>query len=158
MSDTGDGLATVHLLGIPLDLHQRSTQHFDELTREFFHLDATSGDVPQRLLALSDELTTRYEAYSADPRTQIEQAAAAAAGSIDVTYHVPAEVADAAQALADVLGAADEFCAAGDLLTLVAPPEVRSYRQWFLGEFRRQIAGEPPRPWSDAAGDAAPTD
>jgi hypothetical protein len=47
-----------------------------------------------------------------------------------------------------MLDEADEFCRQGKhLLTLATPPDLRRYRQWFLGEFVAQIGGRPPTPW-----------
>lgn len=67
---------------------------------------------------------------------------------------MPPAVAAAAAQLRDLLDEADEFCCAGDLLTLATQPEGRAFRRWYLDEFRRQIDGHLPRPWSSVMNDA----
>ena len=48
-----------------------------------------------------------------------------------------------------LLDEADDYCRAGEtLLTLATPAPALAFRRWFLGEFVRQAAGEPPRPWT----------
>lgn len=64
---------------------------------------------------------------------------------------MPPEVAEGALALDDLLTEADKYCRAGQhLLTLAAESDVTRYRQWYLQEFVRQVAGGPPLPWPAA--------
>ena len=35
----------------------------------------------------------------------------------------------------------------GDLITVAMPEDCRAFREWFLEEFARQAAGQPPTPW-----------
>ena len=67
---------------------------------------------------------------------------------IDVRYDVPPEAADGALRLLVLLDEADDFCRAGDLLTLATLPETLDFRRWYLEEFIRQVAGEPPCSWA----------
>jgi hypothetical protein len=142
-------LHPVHFVGLPLDVMQRSAEHSDELLREFALIRGVSGDhVPARLLALIEELRGRFGAFSAGPRQAMQEALERGDTTIDLRYEVPADVGTAAGGLRALLDEADEFCRAGDLLTLASPPEVLAFRRWFLDEFELQIEGHPPRPWS----------
>jgi hypothetical protein len=60
---------------------------------------------------------------------------------------VPASAGSAATALGEMLDEADEFCRAGDLLTLAAPDDSVEFRRWYLGEIVGQLAGRAPTPW-----------
>jgi hypothetical protein len=42
---------------------------------------------------------------------------------------------------------ADDFCRREQMLTLQRSDAVRNFSTWYLSEFRRQVAGEPPQPW-----------
>ena len=42
----------------------------------------------------------------------------------------------------------DVFCREQRLLTLAPSPQQIALREWYLGEFTRQAAGEAPTPWS----------
>ncbi|MDQ3385321.1 MAG: hypothetical protein M3503_04830 [Actinomycetota bacterium] len=146
-------LVDVRLVGLPIAAHRATTEHIDELLREFVHLDGDSGDVPRRLLQLRDDLQARFSSFTAGPHAELVAAAARGDDTIDLAYRVPEEAgAASAQALA-LLDEADELCLRGDhLLTLATPSEAVRYRRWFFGEFERQCRGEPPTPWQGAPG------
>jgi len=148
-----DELCTIRIVGLPLRLHATSSEHSDELMREFTYLraqatDPEGEDVPARLLALVDELQQRFGGFSSAPSAAIDEAIAAGEETLDVEYVVPRSVGAACLELDALLDEADRFCAEGTyLLTLVTPPEAIAYRKWFLSEFVRQSDGEPPSPW-----------
>ena len=50
----------------------------------------------------------------------------------------------------ELLELADEFCRAERLLSLARSAEQRRFQAWFLTEFVRQAAGEPPLSWLEA--------
>jgi hypothetical protein len=128
---------------------QRSAEHNDELLREFALIREEGPDhVPARLLALTGELNARFGAFSEGPRKAMEDALARGDTELDLQYQVPAEAGAAARQLGALLEEADDFCRAGDLLTLATSAEGRAFRRWFLDEFELQIQGHPPRPWS----------
>jgi hypothetical protein len=142
-------LVTVRILGMPLDVMQRSAEHSDELLREFALIREEGSDhVPARLLALIEELRGRFGSFSEGPRQAMQDAMERGDETIDLAYEVPPAVAAAARQLGDLLDEADEFCRAGDLLTLATQPEAVAFRHWYLEEFQRQVEGQPPRPWS----------
>ena len=150
-------LVTVCILGMPLDVMQRSAEHSDELLREFALIREEGSDhVPARLLALIDELQGRFGSFSEGPRQAMQDAMDRGDETIDLSYDVPPAVAAAARQLGDLLDEADEFCRAGDLLTLATQPEAVVFRHWYLEEFQRQVDGEPPRPWSSVIKTAGP--
>ena len=146
-------LVTVRILGMPLDVMQRSAEHSDELLREFALIREEGADhVPARLLALIEELRSRFGSFSEGPRQAMQEAWERGEQTIDLSYEVPAGVAAAARQLGALLDEADEFCRTGDLLTLATQPQGVAFRHWYLDEFQRQIDGQPPRPWSAAGG------
>ena len=149
-------LHPVHLVGLPLDVMQRSAEHSDELLREFALIRGVGGDhVPARLLALIEELRGRFGAFSAGPRQAMQEATERGEPAIDLRYEVPADVGASASRLRALLDEADEFCRAGDLLTLATSRELLAFRRWFLDEFELQIDGHPPHPWSSVVIDDA---
>ena len=151
-------LVSVHILGMPLDVMQRSAEHSDELLREFALIREEGSDhVPARLLALIEELRSRFGSFSEGPRQAMQEAIERGETTIDLHYQVPPALAGAARQLGALLDEADEFCRAGDLLTLATQPEGVAFRHWYLEEFGRQIDGQPPRAWStEVMKDAGP--
>lgn len=149
-SEAARELVPVRILQLPIDVHRRSSAHFDTLRRELALLESAGpGSVPVRLQALSAELTEMFSGFTLNQDRQLEAAITAGEASVDLEYQVPTAAADGAERIAELLDEVDEFCAAGDLLTLVTPPEALGYRRWFLCELVDQIrSGRPPRPWS----------
>lgn len=152
-------LHTVRAVGFPLDVWMRSTQHFDELMREFALIsaglqleDGPSRPVPLRLIDLVDELRLQFAAMAAQQDAQRQAALDAGMASVDLEYHVPAAAREAAASLLGLLDEADDFCRSGDLLTLASPAEAVRFREWYLNEVVRQIDGHPPTPWPEHAG------
>jgi hypothetical protein len=141
----------VRLIEFPMPLFLRSREHSDGLLREFRLIslsDPHNIDVPHRLIELADQLGQIYGSFGAPAERTLAEAEASEAASVDLVYRIPAHVGTAAARLGELMDEADRFCAAGrHLLTLVAPPELRAFRRWFLEEFTRQVAGEPPVPW-----------
>ena len=145
----------VRLLDYPLDLYLRAQEHADELLREFVLISgsqqASPSEVPARLLAIVEELTHEYSRLVETPRIERDAAIERGASTVDLTYLVPPQMLPAMRHLSRVLQEADDFCRAGQhLLTLATPPDVVAFQNWFLHEFERQAAGEPPRPWPGA--------
>ena len=146
---TGATLVPVRILGLPLDVYRRASEHSDELLREFALIrEDNSEHVPARLLALIEELNARFSGFTQGQTLALQEALARGDAEIDLFYEVPAEASQAAVRLGALLEEADEFCRAGDLLTLAAVPEGVAFRRWFLEEFVLQIDGRPPRPWA----------
>jgi hypothetical protein len=134
---------------------QLSREHHDELMREFALLAlaaadpgaTTRSDVPARLVELVAVLGEQYGGAASEPDAAVDAAIARGEESLDVSYVVPREVVDAADRLEAILQEADEFCRSEQLLTLARSDIEVRFAEWYLDEFRRQIGGEPPRPW-----------
>lgn len=163
MSPSGDGHPEVRILRYPLEVHQRATEAFEGLRREF-QLIALRGpeaeDVPERLLRLVDALATEYEGLNVEADNAREEAVARGDTEIpELVFRAPPGVAEACIALSQMVDEADEFCRQGDvLLTLASPPEAVVFRRWYLGEFVAQLRGEPPLAWPDADHEALARD
>ena len=149
-----DALVEVQLLGLPPHLAMAGQEHFDELSREFFHLsradESVRRDVPGRLLELSQVLRRTFSAYVDDNQRLIEEAAERGDSTIDLTYRLPGAAGPAAEGLGQLLEEADRYCSAGEhLLTLRTPAEPRAYRRWYISQFVDQVAGAAPVPFAD---------
>ena len=147
-----EDLHDVHLLGLPVRLLVASRERHDELMREFALL-ALGGpigraDVPTRLLELIQILGVRYGHAAARPDELVDEAIARGDDTINLSYTVPAHVVEAADNLDALMREADEFCRSEQLLTLARSDVMVEFADWYLDEFRNQISGNPPRPWS----------
>ncbi len=151
-------LHEVRLLGVPMALHAAAQEQSSELLREMYliaqQLHASGGEgigehLPVRLVELVEALTGEYSGWTVAQDRQLQDAVASGVAAIDLVYQIPIGASAAAAHLGGMLDEADEYCRAGQhLLTLATPPELVRYRQWYLGEFVRQLAGEAATPWS----------
>jgi hypothetical protein len=145
-------LHDVVLRDLPVALLVAAQQHADELQREFALMaqrnPSSTEEVPARLRELVRRVRATYGQFATGPRKAVEAALEAGRQTVDVSYHLPAELAGDAKELAAALDEADAFCRRGDLLTLATPPLLVTFRRWYLGEFVRQLGGEPPQPWT----------
>ena len=151
-----DGLVEVRLLGLPVPLRERSTQHGEELVREMTLMvaqqrDAGSPTIPQRLVGLAADVRSTYGMFTQHANTQMDAAAEAGIAVIEeIVYHVPAHVAATCEHILAVISEVDEYCREGRyLLALATPPDVWDYQQWILGEFIGQVRGGQPTSWLD---------
>ena len=149
-------LVDVRLLGLPVPLRQRSTEHGEELLREMTLIaqQLTHGDgpdLPARLLRLVSDVRTNFGMFTEGANAAIDAAAEQGLAVIDeIVYTVPVATGAYCAHLIAIIDETDEFCRAGQhLLTLSNPPDVRAYQHWILGEFVRQTAGEPATAWPD---------
>lgn len=148
---TGPGpLVTVRLLQFPVDLWARADSETRDLLREFVLISIDQEhDVPRQLLALVNELQQGYGSMSTAQTARLEAARAAGEDVIaELTYEVPAEIGAGVLRLGQLLDEADEYCRRGEhLLSLASSQSAKAFREWFLEEFSRQLAGEEPIPW-----------
>jgi hypothetical protein len=155
-------LVTVRIIGLPVALHARAGEHGEELRREFVliaeqlrHADEPPS-LPRRLVDLIAVLEHRYSGFTVEQEDVLERAIARGEQTMDITFRVPPDVAEAAVTLGAMLDAADAYCREGrHLLTLATPPDLVAYRRWYLQEFVDQIAGRPPTPWPGPSPSAA---
>src|SRR3954462_10404392 len=149
--DAHGGLHEVHLLGVPLRLLAASREHHDEVMREFamIALDESfdSRQIPSRFIELIATPARRYGAASARPDAEVDAALQRGDNTIDLVYHVPEHVTDAAQQLDGLVNATDEVFRQQHMLTLARPQLLIDFARWYLDEFTRQVAGQPPRAW-----------
>lgn len=149
-------LHEIRILGWPLDVAARATEHHEGLMREFALLSNPHPDqdlfVPARLTGIMKKLRHQYSGLTQTQSDEMDEAMARGIATIDVTYRLPAAVAPAVRDLDALLDEADDFCRSGELLTMATPPDLVRYRKWFLGEFARQLAGHEPTPWSEYQG------
>jgi anti-anti-sigma factor len=144
-------LCTIQLLHLPVKVQREAAEHHDALMRELTLVRASTSteSLPQRLLALVEELRDRFDRFSTEPRSAVESAFRLGDDYIDVTYHVPRDSGEAATRLSELLDEADDYCRQGEhLVTLAASPLTVAYRHWLLDEFERQAQGDLPRPWA----------
>lgn len=146
--------ALVHmaLVGVPVPIMLKAQAAYDELFREFrFVIEGdpagSSAAIHGRLIALVDELGTRFQGFTAGAEEEWHRALESGAQTVDLYFELPADIGPVCERYDELLDEADEFCRAGALMTLAATPEVRAVRQWLLKEFVRQTAHEPPLPW-----------
>jgi hypothetical protein len=158
-SYSADDLVAVRLQRIPVKVYAQAQEHGDALMREFAliaqSLKAHESDhVPKRLVDLVEELNVSYAGLTAEQEKVLAEAVANGEEEIpELVWHLPAQVGPAAAHLGELMDEADAYCAAGQhLLTLATPPEAKRFRDWYLGEFIRQLDGEPPIPWPDYQG------
>jgi hypothetical protein len=150
-STADDAMHEVRLLGVPVRVMVAGREHHDELMREFALLALARSDlppVPTRLVELTQILGVRYGSAAARPDEELDDAAGRDQDTIDLTYVVPSHVVAGANTLSALMAEADEFCHSEQLLTLARTPILVAFAEWYIGEFRRQVAGEPPRPWT----------
>ncbi len=147
-----DGVITVRLVGLPVPIHVRASEHMEALSREFQIIrrsNPSTDSVPERLHALVEALDGQFAAFTAQPMDQLRLAIEADDPSVDLEFHLPGTAGDAAARLRALLDEADVYCRAGQhLLTLATPSDAVAYRRWFLDEFTHQVAGRPPVPWA----------
>lgn len=143
-------LVTVRLLGTPLGLMLAACEHHDAVLREIrlVAVTPTRQLLPPRLVELVEVFGRTYARPASRADAVIDDAVARGESSIDLVYKVPTGVADVVAELEGHLREVDGFCAQGLLITLPRSPEVRAFAEWYLDQFRTQIAGGLPRPWS----------
>src|SRR3954468_24772962 len=149
--DAHGGVHAVDLSGVPLRLLAVSREHHDEVMREFamIALDESfdAKHTPTRFIELIDILGRRYGAASARPDAEVDAALERGEDTIDLVYHVPEHVTEAAQQLDTLMSEADEFCRQQHMLALARPQLLIDFARWYLDEFTRQVSGQPARAW-----------
>lgn len=148
----GATLSEVRLVGMPLDVHRRASEHGETLRRELtlVHHTITADAVPARLRALGEELAPHYQGLNSASDELLAQALADGRETLDLTYQLPARAASDFERIDGMLDELDQYCIDRDLLTLVTPPEAAGYRRWWMRELIEQLqTGRPPIPWSD---------
>lgn len=143
-------LHRVRLLNLPVRLLLDGRDRHDALLRELALL-ALSGNREHarqaRFAEITEALGVRYGAAQERPDEVVDDAARRGVATVDLEYDVPASLLDDAQRLEALLAEADVLCREEQLLTLPRTPLQLRFSAWYVGELRRQVAGEPPQPW-----------
>ncbi|MGZ4593927.1 MAG: hypothetical protein ACXV3C_08665 [Actinomycetes bacterium] len=146
-----DEMVEIQLLGYPVRLGRRSTEHYNDIFREFALLASDEplerDAAPARLLALVDALGRRYPPQL-DHEAERDEAFERGDLTRDFVIEVPRSAGEASEALGRMLDDTDEFCRQGKMLTLAAPEDVVAFRRWYLEEVINQSRGGPPTPWT----------
>jgi hypothetical protein len=153
----------VHLLGLPVPIAARASEHFEGLMREFAliasGLDGAPDEqhVPARLLELVDSLNQAYGGINNDADRRLEDAIERHDEVIDDhVLTIPKAAGPAAEALDRLIDEANVYCRRGEhLLTTAFPPDVDAYRRWYLGQVLDQLDGKQPVAWPDSPQAAA---
>ena len=142
-------LLTVRLLGMPVQVFAYYRIWYDELRRELRLLALNHGaDYPLAQELSEITLQVEQERRQASGVDRLDAAIAAGQDRADLEYHVPVSAGATMGRLLGLLEDVDVFCREQRLLTQAANPQQVALREWYLGEFTRQTAGEAPTPWS----------
>ncbi|HVR33766.1 MAG TPA: hypothetical protein VMS74_13790 [Acidimicrobiia bacterium] len=143
-------LLPVELRKVPVALWNESRRWFEELLREFAVVATSSPEthVPRQLLDFVEDVRSRFSRFSESTNMTLEEAHADGRSHIDLSLRLPAEAGPIALELYEHVLRADEFCRAGQLLTIELSERVRVYVEWYLGEVASQLQGGEPVPWS----------
>jgi hypothetical protein len=140
------------LLGAPIQAMIRTEAHYDALYREFRLISELEPwqrqAVPGRLLRLIDELGAEFQGVGGTVARTWEEALAAEADTVDLSFRLPAEAAPLVRHYDRLLDEADRFCRQRQLLTVAPPAEALAVRRWAFGEVVRQCQGGAPVPWT----------
>jgi anti-anti-sigma factor len=144
-------LIAVRVIGLPVDIWQRASSHQEAIQREFEIISAgqPAHSVPNRLQKLIEEFDGRFG--EGNERDELQAAGHQGATKKDLCFRVPQLAAVAARRFGSMWAEVDAYCQSGDhLMTLATPPELVAFREWFLGEFIKQIeTGAEPTSWDE---------
>ena len=135
-------VSEVTLLAVPVDLWRRASAHQEAIQREFDIIRASEPEtsIPNRLFALMEDFDARFGGAKEATWDRMLEATGRGERFVDLKLIVPPEAATAARQLAEILAEVDVYCRQGEhLLTMATPAELVVFREWFLGEFSRQI-------------------
>jgi anti-sigma regulatory factor (Ser/Thr protein kinase) len=155
----GDGApspnVTVRLLGIPVDLLQKSSEEYEALFRELRLMkerpeeDGTPA-LPDRLSVLVSEIGTRFNRLGPGMDEVWQDAVDHDVSSFDWELELPQSAVVACEFYNAMLDEADEFGLSDHLLTMPASPTSVAVRRWFLSELIGQLHGKAPVSWPDS--------
>ena len=135
-----DGVHRVRLEDLPVGPLLQLRRHTDDLLHEFrviasgMSTGALDAEVPRRLATLVETLNERYASQRLIGRQVVDEAAARGDETVTIELMLPVEAAPAVEEYARLLEEADEYCRAGQLLTLAPPRELVELRRRILDE------------------------
>jgi hypothetical protein len=144
-------MRSVVLLDFPVELVQRAREHGEALLREFAMIVHGASDhdtqVPKRLLELAAESEQRNAGLNPHAEDVLDAARERGDEYVDLDLEVPVSFKQETLEAVPILLEVEQYCRRGELLTLVPGDDLRLFWQWYLGEFVRQIGGEPAVSW-----------
>ncbi len=152
-----DDQCAFRLLGVPWRSYLAFQRHYRELRREVRLLALAheaaypmARDLANLFGALEGPLSEGLDvpATLAPPQTPGSGAVDGRPGTADLLVSMSLRAASQLDRFGELLVLADAFCREEQLLSLARTAEQERFQRWFLGEFVRQSAGEPPQPWS----------
>lgn len=151
-SSDEDLLFDVALVGIPVELWQQATADHDEMYREFrlmtaHDVTAVNGTANAVSNAIVD--LQQRGIYGKSVEDHLHAALRRGEKKADLSISVSRSTRDFVAQFVELLRIADEYCRNGELLMRDMPAQSIAFREWYLGEFVRQIDGEPPTSWND---------
>jgi hypothetical protein len=144
-------LRPVVLLNLPAAAYITLNLHLDQLLHELEVAAAPGGwaqaAATDRLHRLVSRILESHGEARASAWAQAQRAMTAPEARVDIDLWLLRSAPDALRELVGLLDDADRLCAAGELLTLPAPGEVRDLRRWVDGEVWSQLrVGHDPQP------------
>ena len=152
-----DDQCAFRLLGVPWRSYLAFQRHYRELRREVRLLALAheaaypmARDLANLFGALERPLSEGLDvpATLAPPQTPGSGAVDSGPGTADLLVSMSLRAASQLDRFGELLALADAFCREEQLLSLARTAEQERFQRWFLGEFVRQSAGDPPQPWS----------
>lgn len=137
----------------PLRIWARQQEHTEAMLREFnlLLIGEKSGEArrqaPGQLVELAESFTVTYGPLVERMTEERMSALERGLDRIDSRVPLPAETPALLDSIEAVLKAVDEYCAAGDMLTLARPPEIVAFYDWTTTEILAQYNGAQPTPW-----------
>jgi GAF domain-containing protein/anti-sigma regulatory factor (Ser/Thr protein kinase) len=147
---------SIHLLGIPVALLQKSSEEYEALFRELRLMKERSGSapeappLPERLAVLVSQIGTRFNGLGPGMDDLWQRAVDNKVEYFNWTLDLPQSAVAAVEFYDAMLDEADEFGLAQRLLTLPASATSVAVRRWFLSELTGQLHGKAPVAWVDS--------
>jgi hypothetical protein len=141
-------LVTIVLQGMPVELFLHLRRHFNELGRELRLLAISEPErYPLAVEFAETFLQVEYERRQVVGLDALEKAMAAGVPAIDLVYAAPPTAPATMRRLEELVEQVYDQLSEKVLLSVRPPDELVALLHWYLGEFPRQAAGDPPTPW-----------
>jgi len=148
LEEQGPERIEVSLLDLPVDLFASWRRYFFELRRELRLLSISAPEDYPLAVRVTEVLEqSDRERRVATGIGDLDAAIVAGRERVDLHYSVPLSAPATMAHCRDLLGQVFAAFAEEHLLAVRPPDELRDLAWWYLTEFERQGAGEPPRPY-----------
>jgi hypothetical protein len=138
----------IRFLGMPVELFATLRRHFNELGRELRLLALSEPDRYPLAVEFSDTfLEVEYQRRQVAGIEALDAAIDRGGASVDLAYTTPATAPATMLRLQELIPRVYDELSGTVLLSVPPPPELVALEEWYLGEFSRQAAGEPPMRW-----------